>query len=427
MTPVATEGLGTRFAEAMDRLGPFEPSPHIAAAVSGGADSMALALLAHRWAGARRGRLTALVVDHGLRPGSADETARVIGRLVRLGIEAVPLKWQGVKPGTGVQEAARAARYRLLTDWCGQAGVLHLLTGHTAGDQLETHEMRRARRDAGPGTAGMSARVSFPEACLLRPLLGCTRSELEAFLREARVPWVEDPSNREERFERVRTRRRLAADDGRLERAVARQAAAAERRMALEARVHAGLAQCAHIYPEGYAILIRGAFARLPKLVRGPALARLVAAVGGATHAPPPARAEALAERVATKVAFRGASLGHCRLVPLVDGTILICRDGRRLPAHIAAGPDPVEDWDGRFRIKAAGPPVPDADLAPLGAAGWRQIPKGERRAWGIPLAVAQTLPALFRDGALVAWPGNGLEISFRPRNPVAFNGFCIA
>src|SRR5690606_30598047 len=149
------------------------------------------------------------------------------------------------------------------------AGVLHLLTGHTAGDQLETHEMRRARRAAGPGAAGMSARVCLPEACLLRPLLGCARAELEAYLHDAGVAWVEDPSNQEERFERVRTRRRLAADDGRLERAVARQAAAAERRMALEARVHAGLARCAQTYPEGHAILVRGAFARLPKLVRG--------------------------------------------------------------------------------------------------------------------------------------------------------------
>ena len=411
----------------MDRLGPFEPSPHIAAAVSGGADSMALALLARRWVGARRGRLTALVVDHGLRPGAAEETARVVARLATLGIEAVALKWRGAKPGTGVQEAARAARYRLLTDWCGQAGVLHLLTGHTAGDQLETHEMRRARRAAGPGAAGMSARVCFPDACLLRPLLGCARAELEAYLRDAGVAWVEDPSNQEERFERVRTRRRLAADDGGLDRAVARQAAAAARRMALEARVHAGLARCVQVFPEGHATLIKGAFARLPRPVRGPALARLVAAVGGAEHAPPPARAEALADRLAAKDAFRGASLGHCRLAPMVNGTILVCRDGRRLPAPIPASPEPVEDWDGRFRIRAGEALVPGADLAPLGAAGWRQVPKGERRAWGLPPAVAQTLPALFRDGGLVAWPGNGLEIRFRPRNPVAFNGFCIA
>src|SRR5262249_32562243 len=127
----AAAALGAaEFAAALTALGPFEGAPHLAVAVSGGADSLALAHLAQRWAGRHRGRLTALVVDHGLRPEAARE-ARQVGRwLAAAGIEHRILRWRGPKPAANLQAAARAARYRLLTDWCRRHGVVHLLLAH---------------------------------------------------------------------------------------------------------------------------------------------------------------------------------------------------------------------------------------------------------------------------------------------------------
>ncbi|MGE5269322.1 MAG: tRNA lysidine(34) synthetase, partial [Thiohalocapsa sp.] len=115
-------------AAALRAIGGFEARPLVAVATSGGPDSMALALLADRWARHLGGRATALTVDHGLRPESGAEAAIVAGWLTTHGIAAEILRWDGMKPATGVQEAAREARYRLLAEWCRVHGVLHLVT-----------------------------------------------------------------------------------------------------------------------------------------------------------------------------------------------------------------------------------------------------------------------------------------------------------
>src|SRR5579863_9177854 len=144
----------TEFAETLDRLGPFERRPLIAVAVSGGADSMALALLADAWAKARRGRAVALTVDHRLRAESTAEARQVARWLRRHGIAHEILTWTAPRPRSGVQAAARAARYALLEDWCLRAHCLHLLTAHHRRDQVETFWLRLTR---GSGLDGLAA------------------------------------------------------------------------------------------------------------------------------------------------------------------------------------------------------------------------------------------------------------------------------
>ncbi|MGH7088971.1 MAG: ATP-binding protein, partial [Stellaceae bacterium] len=116
------------FAALMARFAPFERRPHLAIAVSGGADSLALALLARRWAADAGGSITALTVDHRLRPESGAEAAGVAARLARGGIAHRILVREGMPPAANIEAAARAWRYRLLESWCGANGVLHLLT-----------------------------------------------------------------------------------------------------------------------------------------------------------------------------------------------------------------------------------------------------------------------------------------------------------
>src|SRR5262245_50690675 len=126
------------FACLMAPFQPFEASPVLAVAVSGGRDSLALALLAHEWSSERHGRIIALIVDHGLREESRAEAATTREVLAQHGIEGTVLAWSGSKPRTGLQEAARRARYALLRRECRQRGILHLLLGHHADDQAET-------------------------------------------------------------------------------------------------------------------------------------------------------------------------------------------------------------------------------------------------------------------------------------------------
>ena len=182
--PDAPVDLG-EFSALLDALGPFERRPALAAAVSGGPDSMALALLARDWAAARDGSLLALIVDHGLRAGSAGEAALTVGRLAEAGICARILPWAGAKPATGIQAAARAARYRLLQSACRSAGILHLLLAHHADDQAETVALRRQRGSGRDGQAGMAAIREVEDLRLLRPLLATAKARLAATLRLA--------------------------------------------------------------------------------------------------------------------------------------------------------------------------------------------------------------------------------------------------
>jgi tRNA(Ile)-lysidine synthase len=195
-----------QFDDLMAPFAPFEAKPVLAVAVSGGRDSMALAVLASDWARARGGEVLALTVDHGLRAEAAAEAAATAMRLSALGIAAEILAWDGPKPASGLQKAARAARYRLQLDACHRHGILHLLVAHHAGDQSETIAMRAARASGLDGLAGMAAVVEHRSARLLRPLLDVPRDWLTATLVARGVTWVEDPSNEDRRFERVRIR-----------------------------------------------------------------------------------------------------------------------------------------------------------------------------------------------------------------------------
>ena len=159
------------FAGLIETLGPFEQRPRLAVAVSGGPDSLCLCLLAAGWAAAQDGAVSALIVDHGLRPEAAAEARQVAAWLRARRIDHHVLRWAGVKPATGIQAAAREARYRLLGDWCRAAGILHLLLGHHLDDQAETVALREARQSGAEGLAGMAAVRELAGLRLLRPFL----------------------------------------------------------------------------------------------------------------------------------------------------------------------------------------------------------------------------------------------------------------
>lgn len=189
-------------------------------AVSGGPDSTALLLLAARWRAGLRAApdLLAVTVDHGLRPEARREAAGVKRLAASLGISHRTMRWIGAKPKTGVQEAARQARYRLLAAAAAKANARHILTAHTRDDQAETVLFRLARGSGLAGLAAMTRISPLPHfaspsfgrdenrIALVRPFLDIPKSRLIATLRQAEIPFVEDPSNRDPRFARVRLR-----------------------------------------------------------------------------------------------------------------------------------------------------------------------------------------------------------------------------
>jgi tRNA(Ile)-lysidine synthase len=186
-------------------------------AVSGGSDSTALLVLAARWANGLKKRrkhppkLAAVTIDHGLRPESRREALAVKHLARRLGIPHRTLSWRGKKPKTGLQEAARYARYRLLAEEAARTGYEHVLTAHTLDDQAETVLFRLARGSGMTGLAGMAHAAPIPAGggtaiFLVRPLLRISKSRLVATLRAFGIAHSEDPTNRDPRFTRTRLR-----------------------------------------------------------------------------------------------------------------------------------------------------------------------------------------------------------------------------
>lgn len=161
-----------------------------------------------RWSAARSGPpLTIATVDHGLRPESADEARFVAREAAALGLPHRTLAWTGEKPGTGLQAAAREARYRLLVDLARVQGASHLVTAHTLDDQAETVLMRMARGSGLAGLAGMRAERDRDGVTHARPLLAYPKAALVNLCEREGWAFVTDPSNRSELFARVRWRR----------------------------------------------------------------------------------------------------------------------------------------------------------------------------------------------------------------------------
>ncbi len=300
------------FASLMAPFGPFESHPVLAVAVSGGRDSLCLALLAHGWARVHGGRILALIVDHGLRAEAAGEAAATSNLLAQHGIASEILPWTGPKPASGLQEAARSARYRLLFEACRRHGALHLLVAHHADDQTETVTMRAARGSGPDGLAGMAAVIERSEARLLRPLLTVPRARLTATLLALDVRWIDDPSNADPRFERARLRD--AGSGG-----STASAGEERRRAARELRLARAAVETLEFDLEGAAAIDRAGFGRLGTDLGARLLSRVVQAVGRRDH--PPRR-----DRLDRATARLSHAIGRGKSGNLQDFTLSGCR-----------------------------------------------------------------------------------------------------
>jgi tRNA(Ile)-lysidine synthase len=418
------------FATSMEALQPFEHAPFLAIAVSGGADSLALTLLAARWVKKRGGRIAALTVDHGLRAGSTVEARQTGLWLQAHGIEHHILPWTGEKPKSGLQRHARAARYGLLADWCRAHRCLHLLTAHHREDQAETVAIRKDRQSGETGLAAMPAIRDLRGLRLLRPLLGIDKTALEASLNSISQPWIDDPSNASPAFTRNRLRQ-TKLDIGALsEEAIhyGRLRADADRRAA------ATLVRLLRIEPAGFVTLGRSGFMELSEQLALDLLGRLLITIGGRPYPP---RRNALLRLLET---MRGAgttgvvtrstgTLASCRILVHHDGW-LICRE-RVDPPPVTLVPGRTERFENMFEVTLQAP-IDGLTLEALGRRGRQAekslIAKGKIRT--LPGIIKARLPAICRDGQAVAVPHLGLfsqdltpeatNLRFCPDQPLA-------
>jgi tRNA(Ile)-lysidine synthase len=381
---------------------------------------MALTLLADRWARAQGGAVTALIVDHGLRPDSAREADLTASRLKDRGIAHRILKREGEAPQGDIEAFARNARYRLFESWCAENGVLHLLAAHHRDDQSETFLLRLARGSGLDGLSGMAPESARRNFRLLRPLLGVTRDRLKATMEEAGLEFIEDPMNRDPAYARVRlraSRDTLAAEGLTPERLAATAAHLARARVALETMVAECLARSVALDPRGFAWLDGNALRDFPEEAGLRALAALIACVGGGQFPPRLDRLERLYRELPGDIAG-GRTLGGCSLIPKVSGgaekepRILVCREVAAQASHEAAPPGARVFWDGRFVLSMPKTAPAGLRLGGLGAEGAAELAR---------LGFDSRLPALVRAGFPALFDGQGLAaapfLSWRREN----------
>jgi tRNA(Ile)-lysidine synthase len=395
------------FAE-LDRLVP-DGAPGVA--VSGGGDSVALLIIAARWADERGRAIAAATVDHGLRAESAAEAAGVAALCARLGIPHQILRAGNLRDAGGnLSAAAREARFSLLGDWARAQGLSAVLLGHTMDDQAETVLMRLARGSGVEGLSAMQAGLQRSGMLWLRPLLGIRRAALRAVLRAAGEGWVEDPANEDPQYDRVKARRALAAlaPLGIDAEGLARTAWHLQRQRRVLERAMDDLARHARRWGAlGEVRLDLAAMAEDEPDTALRLLADSLMRVSGALYRP---RFRALSKVLDRVLSGQGAAttLSGCLIRP-GDETALICREpGACEPMRpLVAG---VTVWDRRWRVTVAGVWPASTRLGALGEPGLAALRADpDSSAWTVP-SIWVSAPRAVRRTTPAIWCGPGLD-----------------
>ncbi len=364
----------------------------VAVAVSGGSDSMALLRLAADWKNKPFGPsyVVALTVDHGLRTESAAEAAQVKQWCAVLGVDHFTLQWAGEKPATGIQAKARNARYDAMCQWCRQNNVAVLMTAHTADDQAETVLMRQQRTSTDRSLAAIWPENEWLGVKLFRPLLNERRQALRDYLNGLGQTWLEDPSNSNDAFERVRIRNGMDAD--KVEGLHALAGEAQERVRAADLEVKYWLQHNLNI--DAYAVLRfpRETFHKLSTDLQADVLSWVVRVAGDGQLAER-ATLDTIAQWITAGRESRRSANGA--IVSARRHVIEVMREPARIRSRfVAVDGQGVAEFDGRFLITAP----QGAFVGPMG------VPPQLKRPKDVPALAFSALPVVkMPDGSLIS------------------------
>jgi tRNA(Ile)-lysidine synthase len=333
---------------------------NIAVAVSGGGDSMALTLLLKKWCDENNVSLTALTINHGLRDTSGQEAEQVGKWIADRDIEHHILHWEGDKPKSNIQDEARSARYRILGNWCVKNKVNDLVVAHHLDDQAETFLIRLFRGSGIDGLSAMDVSSSLPlnagtQVSVHRPLLTVPKKRLIAFLEKKGHTWIEDPSNYQDRYTRIKVRNLLS--DTEIEGLNADRMAATADRMR---RVKSLLDELTDSAESKYVTFDKLCFATLNQSFADELheeialrlLSRCLKKVSGEYYAPRINKLENLLENLKSDD-FTGQTLHGTLLFKNSNGQINICREDRKISVSINITNQKQYLWDRRFLINS--------------------------------------------------------------------------
>jgi tRNA(Ile)-lysidine synthase len=367
-----------------------KPPEKLAVAVSGGADSMCLAFLSKKLL--KDTDIIALIVDHGLRSESAKEAKLVQKRLSRLAITSHILKWSGKKPTSNIQENAREARYDLLTKFCKKNKINCLLTAHNFDDQAETVLMRVYRGSGIDGISGMKAHSSYNSVEILRPLIGIKRTDIESYLKTNKIKWVDDPSNLNERFDRVKIRKLLRSLDDTdvwLERLNLLASNSARSADFINSEVEKTFKKFVHIDKLGFMSLRFTDFNSLHQEIALKILVKILGMFSGNIQQPRLQNLLKLENSIRNNedCCLSGVEIKH------IKDNIYFIREFKAIKSKVING-----IWDNRFKVS-------NQPVKALGADGWKQI-KSLVEVKDCPhIKVIYSLPAVIKNDRIIFVP----------------------
>lgn len=363
-------------------------------AVSGGSDSLALLVLLHGMGATDGPELHAVTVDHGLRKESAAEAKEVARICAGLDVAHDTLNWTGWDGQGNLPDQARRARYRLMAGWAEEHDIKDIVIGHTANDQAETFLMRLGREAGVDGLSAMAGAWQVGSTTFHRPLLQANREALRDILRARGFEWVEDPSNDDAAYARVRARQVLKTLAP-LGISIGGLSSVAQHMRDVRRTLYTYVLQAAQdlvrLQAGDLLIDMAGMNALPPEISR-----RLMQAalrwVSGADYVP---RGRAMNSLMQAIAAGKDMSLSGCLILSAGDQL----RVTREYNAVAGLRCDWDEPWDNRWVLM--GPSAPEASLAALGKTGLRLCPNW--RDSGLPVASLLASPALWRGDELLA------------------------
>lgn len=381
-----------------DKLAPFA-GKRLGVAVSGGSDSRALLELLKDWARENDSVLFVATVDHGLRAEAQAEAESVAAVCRSYGIEHKTLVWENWDGKGNLQAQARSARYALLAAWSLEKKLAGVALGHTADDVAETFLMRLSRAAGVDGLARMRSVIHRNGAKFIRPMLDLRRGDLRGFLEGKNLHWIEDPSNQDTQFERVKMRESLAnfAELGLSVEKISQSAEHLEMASKAlqfyavsEAKTVATVRDCS-------VELDNSKLTSLPQEIQR----RLInAAIKFVTMADFSPRSKSLL-RVMERLPTQGVSTLSGCVLSLKNNTLLVTRELAFVEEEVKFPASGGLEWDRRWRL--IGDFGADAMVRPLGVQGLSQCPNW--RDSGRMRLVLLSSPSVWRGKTLLAAP----------------------
>jgi tRNA(Ile)-lysidine synthase len=395
-----------------------EPPSSLGLAVSGGSDSMAMLHLMARAAVHSGWALQAVTVDHCLRPEAAAEADFVGQVCLELGVPHQVLKWDHGMIEGNLMHAARQARYGLMAEWAKSKAIGHILLAHTADDQAETFLMGLSRAAGLDGLSGMRTEWMEGGVKFRRPFLRQTRAELRDFLTRHGLTWIDDPSNDNDRFTRVKARRALKALRP-LGITVDRLATVVHHLSMAQGVVERAVADVARkVVREvaGGLILDRKAFRFLDPEVERRLLISAIMWVSCAPYAPRESSIFRLGHAIR---AGRDATLWGARF-RTGETEIRIVRELRAV-SGVQSRTNQL--WDNRWRVE--GPHEVGLVVGALGAEGLRVCKNW--RSTGISRDALLVSPGIWQGETLVSAPLAGFANGWTAEIPASFSRFIVS